>query len=42
MFLIYQITQYYISNAINALHNGDYSNLIAIMQAFEMFTKIVY
>lgn len=38
----YQITQDCISDASNALYNGDYLNPMAATQAFEMSAKIIY
>lgn len=35
LYTIYQITQDYISHAINVLYNDDYSNLTAVAQTFE-------
>lgn len=38
---IYQLTQDYISNAINVLRNGSYLNLTITMQVFRIVPKIV-
>ena len=38
----YQITQDCISDAINVLQNGNYSNPTGVGQAFGVFAKMVY
>ncbi len=38
----YQITQDRISDAINALYNGDYANPTAAARAFGVSAKIIY
>lgn len=40
MFSTYQITQDCISDTINTLYDGDYSNPTATTQAFEVNPKI--
>ncbi len=42
MFSRYQITKEHISDAINAFHNGDYTNPTVVAHAFWVNTKIVH
>ncbi len=38
----YQISEEYIIDTINAFHNGNYINLIAMVQIFEVSVKTIY
>ena len=42
MSFTYQTIQDCISNAINALHGGNYSNFMVAMQALGVFAKTIY